>query len=201
MQQNIVMGRNPLLRQDYPDPDVIRVDDTYYMISTTMHFMPGGVILRSYDLLHWEIAAYVFDTLDDTKAQCLEEEQNIYGKGMWAASLRYHKGSFYVCFVCNDTHKTYLYQSKTIEGKWSKQTIDGFYHDPSLFFDEDDRAYLIYGNRTISITELNEELTAPRIGGLHRVIVADLESPGLSYEGTHFYKIKGRYYADRKSVV
>ena len=41
---------------DYPDPDVIRVDDTYYMISTTMHFMPGGVILRSYDLVNWEIA-------------------------------------------------------------------------------------------------------------------------------------------------
>ena len=46
---------NPVIWSDYPDPDIIRVEDTYYMISTTMHMMPGGVVLRSYDLLHWEI--------------------------------------------------------------------------------------------------------------------------------------------------
>ena len=46
---------NPVLPLDYPDPDVIRVDDTYYMVSTTMHFMPGCVILRSYNLADWEI--------------------------------------------------------------------------------------------------------------------------------------------------
>ena len=58
------MQINPITRMDYPDPDVIRVEDTYYMISTTMHFYPGGVILRSYDLIHWEIAGYVYDKLD-----------------------------------------------------------------------------------------------------------------------------------------
>ena len=66
---------------DYPDPDVIRVDDTYYMISTTMYFVPGGVILRSYDLAHWEIATYLFDELDGTPAERLENGQNSYGKG------------------------------------------------------------------------------------------------------------------------
>ena len=45
---------NPIIPSDYPDVDVIRVEDTYYMVSTTMHFMPGAVILRSYDLGHWE---------------------------------------------------------------------------------------------------------------------------------------------------
>ena len=48
--------KNPIIWADYPDPDVIRVDDTYYMVSTTMHMFPGCVILRSYDLLHWETA-------------------------------------------------------------------------------------------------------------------------------------------------
>ena len=52
----------PIIKMDYPDPDVIRVEDTYYMISATLHFMPGGVILRSYDLRNWEIAGYVYDT-------------------------------------------------------------------------------------------------------------------------------------------
>ena len=101
---------NPITRMDYPDPDVIRVDDTYYMVSTTMYFMPGCEILRSYDLVHWEHAAYVYDRLDSTPAQRLEDGKNIYGCGMWAASLRYHDGIFYICFVANDTHKTYLYR-------------------------------------------------------------------------------------------
>ena len=86
--------KNPLTKLDYPDPDIIRVDDTYYMVSTTMYFMPGCEILRSYDLVNWEHASYVYDTLDSTDRQKLSEDKNIYGNGMWAASLRYHKGRF-----------------------------------------------------------------------------------------------------------
>ena len=85
---------NPITKLDYPDVDVIRVENTYYMVSTTMHFMPGCEILRSYDLIHWEHATYVYDRLDGTSGQRLEENENIYGKGMWAASLRCHKGIF-----------------------------------------------------------------------------------------------------------
>lgn len=92
--------------------DVIRVEDTYYMVSTTMHFMPGCEILQSFDLVHWEHVTYVYETLDHTDAQQLKSGQNIYGQGMWAASLRYHEGRFYICFVANDTRKTYLYTSE-----------------------------------------------------------------------------------------
>lgn len=185
---------NPLTRLDYPDPDVIRVEDTYYMVSTTMHFMPGCEILRSYDLRNWEHAAYVYERLDGTPGQRLEGEENIYGKGMWAASLRYHKGTFYICFVANDTHKTYLYTAKEIEGPWEKHTVEGFYHDCSLLFDDDDRIYIAYGNKQIYITELDSSLSGPKEGGLHRLAVSDEGHPGLGYEGTHFYKINGRYY-------
>lgn len=185
---------NPIIRLDYPDPDVIRVDDTYYMVSTTMHFMPGCEILRSYDLVHWEWVAYVYDTLDSTPGQRLEKEANIYGKGMWAASLRYHKGTFYVCFVANDTKKTYLYTSKSITGPWKKQYIEGFYHDCSLLFDDDDRVYIAYGNKTIYLTELEADLTKPKKGGLSRILVVDEGHPGLGYEGSHIYKINGKYY-------
>ncbi|WOC31630.1 MULTISPECIES: glycoside hydrolase family 43 protein [Caproicibacterium] len=193
-EQNNTVCQNPILWMDFPDPDVIRVGDTYYMVSTTMHFMPGAVILRSYDLAHWETASYVYDTLDSTPAQRLEGEQTAYGKGMWAASIRWHNGKFYVCFVANDTHKTYLYQAENVEGPWEKQTIAGFYHDSSLLFDDDGRVYIVYGNTEIHLTELNRELTGPEPGGLDRVIVREQENVCLGYEGSHFYKINGRYY-------
>ena len=112
-----IAGKNPITELDYPDPDVIRVDDTYYMVSTTMHFMPGCEILRSYDLIHWEHLSYVYERLDSTEEQRLVGEKNCYGKGMWAASLRYHKGMYYICFVANDTGKTYLYTADDIELK------------------------------------------------------------------------------------
>lgn len=183
-----------MITSDFPDPDVIRVDDTYYMISTTMHFMPGGVILISKDLAHWKIASYVFPTLSDTPGQRLSDDTGIYGKGMWAASLRFHKGTFYVCFVANDTGKTYLFTSDSIYGPWKKNYLEGFYHDCSLLFDEDDRVYIAYGNREIFISELNETLTARKEGGLHRLAVKDTGNVWLGYEGTHFYKRNGRYY-------
>lgn len=145
---------NPITRLDYPDPDIIRVDDTYYMVSTTMYFMPGCEILRSYDLVHWEHATYVYDRLDSTPAQRLEGKENIYGQGMWAASLRYHEGVFYICFVANDTHKTYIYQAKDITGPWEKYTLEGFYHDNSILFDDDGRVYIVSGNKEIHIKEL-----------------------------------------------
>ena len=185
--------KNPLTRLDYPDVDVIRVEDTYYMVSTTMYFMPGCEILRSYDLVHWEHAAYVYDRLDSTPAQCLREG-NIYGQGMWAASLRYHNGMFYVCFVANDTRKTYLYTASRIEGPWEKNIVEGFYHDCSLLFDDDGKVYIVYGNRNIRLTQLKEDLSGPLPGGLDRIVVRDAEGPFLGYEGTHIYKINGKYY-------
>lgn len=185
---------NPLLRMDYPDPDVIRVEDTYYMVSTTMHFMPGCEILRSYDLIHWEHACYVYDAIDSTPGQRLEGEEHVYGKGMWAASLRFHQGKFYVCFVCNDTHKTYLYTTEDLQGPWKKSEIEGFYHDCSLLFDDDGKIYIAYGNKNVYITELKEDLSGPKEGGLHRLAVSDEGNPMLGYEGAHFYKIHGKYY-------
>ena len=186
--------QNPVIGLDYPDPDVIRVDDTYYMVSTTMHFMPGCEILRSYDLIHWEHATFVYHYLDHTPAQKLDGKQNIYGKGMWAASLRYYKGIFYICFVANDTHKTYLYRCESINGLWKKSTINGFYHDASLLFDDDDSVYIVYGNTDIHLLQLKSDLSGPLEGGINRVIVTEKDNLCLGYEGSHFYKINGRYY-------
>lgn len=184
---------NPILGLDYPDPDVIRVGDTYYMVSTTMHFMPGCEILRSYDLRNWEHTTYVYDMLDSTDEQRLIGTHNAYGKGMWAASLRYHKGTFYICFVANDTGKTYLFTSCDMMGSWEKRNIDGFYHDGSLLF-EDEQVYIVFGNKDIHLLQLKPDLSGPLEGGLNRLIVSDSNNSMLGYEGTHFYKIKGKYY-------
>lgn len=183
-----------LLKSDFPDADVIRVDDTYYMVSTTMHFMPGCVLLRSYNLTDWEILTHVYDVLEQTDKESLMGDACAYGQGMWAASLRYHGGMFYICFVANDTGKTYLYRSRDIMGPWEKSTIEGFYHDSSLLFDDDGRIYIAYGNKQIYVTELNEEMTGPKPGGLHKMVVEDTGDVRLGYEGTHFYKINGKYY-------
>ena len=185
--------QRPMFDVDFPDPDIIRVDNTYYMLSTSMYFFPGCEIISSIDLISWKHETYVYDYLDQTPAQRLESG-NIYGKGMWAASFRYHKGTFYICFVANDTYSTYLFRSDAIKGPWKMSKIQGFYHDCSLLFDDDDKVYIAYGNREIYVTELNEEMTAPKENGFHKMVVRDNLNNALGYEGTHFYKINGVYY-------
>ena len=186
-------GFNPLTGMDYPDPDVIRVGDTYYMVSTTMHFFPGAVILRSYDLVRWEFCSCIFDTLEHTPGELLEGDQTVYGHGMWAASLRYHHGRFYAAFIAHEWPKTFLFTADRIEGPWTKQYIEGIYHDCSLLFDDDGRVYIAYGNRDIRLTELKEDLSGPKEGGLDRIIVRDAPGGFLGYEGSHLYKINGKY--------
>lgn len=186
--------QNPVLYTDFPDPDIIRVGDTYYMASTTMHFMPGCDILRSYDLMNWEYVCHAYDMLEDTPGHRLEEGSQIYGQGMWAPSLRYHEGLFYICFTANDTHKTYLLMAVNPAGPWRVNSIDGFYHDNSLFFDDDGRVYIVYGNTELYLTQLRSDLSGPLVGGLHRMIVRDKGELFLGYEGSHLYKKDGRYY-------
>ena len=89
---------NPVLWADVPDPDVIRVGDDYYMVSTTMHLMPGAPIMHSKDLVNWEIINYLYDRLDDKPSYGLIDG-TVYGRGQWATSLKYHNGKFYAYFA------------------------------------------------------------------------------------------------------
>lgn len=191
---NLIRGENPLTRLDYPDPDVIRVGDTYYMCSTTMYFMPGCVILRSFDLINWEFVCHVYDKLEDTDRENMTNG-NAYGAGMWAPCLRYHDGVFHVIFIANDTKKTYHFTAENISGPWKKSYIKGFYHDCSALFDDDGRVYIMHGNREIRVTELEPDLSGPKPGGIDKIILSDPPGNGLGYEGSHFYRINGRYYA------
>ena len=189
-----VTGNARVTSSDFPDPDVIRVGDTWYMISTTMYFLPGGVLLRSFDLLHWEVCGHVFERLEDNPAWRLEDGKNVYGKGMWAASLRYHDGLFYAVFCANDSGETYLFRAGDPAGHWERIGVAGFYHDSSLLFDDDGRVYIVHGNTKIRLTELKADLSGPRPGGLDRIIADSGPGGILGYEGSHLYKINGRYY-------
>ncbi|MDQ0253271.1 beta-xylosidase [Evansella vedderi] len=186
---------NPIFWSDIPDVDVIRVGAAYYMVSTSMHTVPGCPIMKSENLVDWEIIGYVYDTLEDNAAHNLLDEKGIYGQGQWATSLRYHNDTFYVCFSSNDMNQFYVFQTQDIEnGNWKRSTIEGIYHDPALLFDED-RVFVIYGCGDVRITELTEDLTAVKPGGVNQLL---LETPkegiGLRCEGCHAYKLNGYYY-------
>ncbi|MEH7275790.1 glycoside hydrolase family 43 protein [Neobacillus vireti] len=186
---------NPIMWADVPDVDVIRIGTIYYMVSTSMHTLPGCPIMKSENLADWEIIGYVFDTLEENDAHNLMDGKSIYGQGSWAASLRYHNETFYVCFSSNDMDRFYIYQTKDIEsGEWKRFTFEGKLHDPALFFDEN-KVFIIYGCGDIRITELKEDATAIKPGGVNQLLlVTEKENIGLRCEGCHAYKIDGQYY-------
>lgn len=183
---------NPVLWSDVPDPDVIRVDDYYYMVSTTMHLMPGAPIMRSKDLVNWEIISYVFDTLEDTPRYDLQGG-TVYGLGQWATSLRYKDGRFYIYFSPNDRpYKGYVYSAQDPAGKWELVARIPHFHDASLFFDDDGKAYMFYG--TGQLRELKPDLTGVQPGGIDmRLFERDSEENAL-LEGSRVIKHEGKYY-------
>src|SRR6476619_7968421 len=89
-------AHNPVIFADVPDMSMMRVGDTYYMSSTTMHMSPGVPIMKSKDLVNWQLVSYAYDTLANMDEMNLTNGKNTYGLGSWASSIRYHNNTFYV---------------------------------------------------------------------------------------------------------
>lgn len=176
---------NPLFYEEFEDPDVIRVGDTYYLAGTTMHMNPAVQLMTSKDLVNWELAGYCMDRLDLGPAYRLEEG-NIYGRGIWAPCIRYHDGMFYVFTNINGAGLQ-VFRSKSIEGPWERNQLPGR-HDMSVLFDDDGKVYIISGNNApYPIEELAPDL---------RSFVEDAPKRSLPErmgEGHHLYKINGKY--------
>ena len=193
-------AQNPIIWADVPDLAVIRVGNTYYMSSTTMHLSPGLPIMRSKDLVNWQIVSYAYDTLADNDALTLQNGKNAYGQGSWASSLRYHGGTFYVSTFSASTGKTHVYKTKDIEkGPWTASSFSPALHDHSLFFDDDGRVYMIHGGGDIRLTELTADVSGIKPGGLDQIIVPNATlvagpNVGLPAEGSQIRKIHGKYY-------
>ena len=184
----------PLLMSDFPEPDVIRVGDTYYMLCTTKHFIPGGVILKSYDLMNWEIISHLFDRLESTPRQTMQGEQSFYGHGMDGGCLRYHNGLFYACFCSGDMNYAYLYTAEHAEGPWNVHRINQEIYGCSILFDDDGRVYIVYGYKNIYLQEMKPDLSDFLEGGLFKKILTTDEPAYVYYNGSHIHKINGRYY-------
>ena len=184
--------KNPVLWADVPDPDVIRVGDDYWLVSTTMHLMPGAPVMHSKDLVNWKTVSYVFPSLHDTPKYDMQEG-TVYGRGQWATSLRYHNGLYYLYFSPNDApYKGYVYTTKDPREGWTLAHRIPHFHDASLFFDDDGRAYVFYG--TGEMKELLPDLSGVKEGGLSgKVFERDAEENGL-LEGSRVVKHDGKYY-------
>lgn len=184
--------RNPMIWADTPDPDVIRVGDYYYMVTTTMHLMPGAPIMRSRDFTNWETVGFLFDKLTDSPKYNMEEG-TAYGRGQWATSLKYHKGTYYALFAPNDSRggDTYIMTAKDAAGPWKIHSRLRHFHDASLFFDDDDRVYVIYG--TGEMCELTKDLQGVVPGSDCKIFKREADETGL-LEGSRMIKHNGKYY-------
>jgi beta-xylosidase len=185
--------KNPMIWADVPDPDVIRVGDTFYLVSTTMHLMPGGPIMESKDLTHWTTTGYIFDKLTDSPKYDMKGG-TVYGRGQWATSLKYHDGKFYALFAPNDAPggDTYIFSATRPDKGWTLVSRLPHFHDASLFFDDDGRVYVFHG--TGHCTELTPDLKAVKAGGIDRTVLQrDSTETGL-LEGSRLVKHDGRYY-------
>ena len=184
---------NPMLWSDVPDPDVIRVDDNFYLVSTTMHLMPGAPVMRSKDLVNWETASYLFDRLTDTPNYDMEG-CTAYGRGQWATSLRYYNGRYYAYFSPNDKpFRGYVYTTTDpAKEKWELVSRLPHFHDASLLFDDDGRVYVYYG--TGQLRELKPDLSDVQPGGVDmKIFERDSTETGL-LEGSRAIKYNGKYY-------
>jgi len=101
-------AHNPIIYADVPDMSMIRVGDKYYMSSTTMHMNPGVPIMKSKDLVNWEIVSYAYDTLGNMDELNLVNGKSCYGRGTWASCIRYHNNTYYVSTFSSTTGKTYI---------------------------------------------------------------------------------------------
>ncbi|MDO4497043.1 MAG: glycoside hydrolase 43 family protein, partial [Bacteroidales bacterium] len=160
------------------------------LAGTTMHTVPGLVILHSRDLVNWENVSYCFDRFDfDDDAFSLKNHKEIYGQGIWAPAIRYANGQFYLFSNINGKGLQ-CYTSKEITGPWKHHNMQGRIYDLSVLFDDDGKIYAIHGYGEVHCTELKPDMSGP-IEETDRIIIPNGSAVG---EGHHMYKINGMYY-------
>ncbi len=181
---------NPLFYDEFSDPDILRVGDDYYLAGTTMHAVPGLVILHSKDLVNWENISYCFDRFDFPEDRfSLKNHEEIYGQGVWAPCIRYANGQFYV-FTNINGKGLQCYTAKDVRGPWEHHNMQGNIYDLGVLFDDDGKVYAIHGYGQVKCTELKPDMSGPK-EETERVIIPEGNGVG---EGHHIYKINGMYY-------
>lgn len=157
---------NPVIWEDLPDPEVIRVGKIYYMSVSSFAFSPGAPILQSSNLVDWQYIGHSVPELAFGERFYLDGRHGgAYGKGIWASTFRYREsnGLFYWYGPIQGTERTFIYTAKDPKDVWTPlPPIDKFYYDLGLLIDEDDTFYLAYGTKTIYVAKLSAD-------GLHEI--------------------------------
>lgn len=195
---------NPILSGFYPDPSICKAGDDYYLINSTFAFYPGLPVFHSKDLLNWQLVSYVLN-----RPEQLPLEGTHVSGGLFAPAITYHKGMFYV--VCTNVNGVgnFVVTTTDPKGPWSNPVklpeVNGI--DPSIFFDEDDKAYIVFnsippeniskhdGHRTIRIYGF--DAANMKITGEEKIIVnggTDMAKKPVWIEGPHLIKKDGWYY-------
>lgn len=195
---------NPVLAGFYPDPSICGVDGSYYLVTSTFAYFPGLPVFHSKDLVNWEQIGHVID-----RKEQMDFTGHRVSRGLFAPSIRYHDGLFYVTCTLVDTGGNFIVTATNPEGPWSEPVwlpeIDGI--DPSPFFDEDGKAYVLYnsiapegkplynGHRTIRMRSL--DLDSLTLGKEEYTLVnggVDINKEPVWIEAPHIFKKEGYYY-------
>lgn len=194
---------NPVIKGGYPDPSICRVGDEYYMVASSFSYFPGLPVFKSKDLVHWEQIGNAI-----SRPEQLDYRNCDSSEGLWAATIRYHDGMFYIVDTLDVQGRTYRYNfvitTTDPAGEWSDAVLiegaDGI--DPSLFFDEDDRIWycgntipeeLKYpSHKMIYLCELDRDTF--QFKGKRKIIYDGNTDHSLFMEAPHIYQVDGVYY-------
>jgi xylan 1,4-beta-xylosidase len=195
---------NPIVAGFYPDPSICKVGGDYYLVNSTFAYFPGINVFHSRDLVHWDLTGYVLD-----RPEQLNLDKQGVSRGLFAPSIRYYKGLFYVVCTLVDIGGNFVVTAKQPQGPWSMpawlKEVNGI--DPSLFFDDNGKAYLTYnsippddkalyqGHRTIRIREFDPK--GLRVTGKEIILVnggVDISKKPVWIEAPHILKKNNYYY-------
>jgi alpha-N-arabinofuranosidase len=185
--------RNPVIPGFHPDPSVVRAGADFYLVTSTFEFFPGVPVFHSRDLVHWEPIGHVL-----TRDSQLPLQKARPSGGIYAPTIRHHAGTFYMITTNVDGGGNFFVTAKDAAGPWSEpvwiRDFPGI--DPSLFFDDDGKAYLTGpaggGGQPRGIYQSELDVGTGRLLTPARLV---WDRTGARYpEGPHLYKIRGRYY-------
>lgn len=210
-QENGGTYHNPVLNADYPDSDVVQHGDKYYLISSTVHYAPGMIILESRDMVNWKIIGHVFDKLT-CKPNYGPDQMNGYKHGVWAGDLAYHDGRWY-CYFIDFRSGLYMTSAPDIRGPWKETHCmleKEFWTDPAVYWDDDaHQAYLIcnFGKGDAGVNEIR--LFKMSWDGRDLLDDGRVIYEGNGAEAAKIYRIDGQWYVflvhwmngDRKQLV
>lgn len=187
---------NPVIYEDFPDNDVfVGPDGAYYFSASSFHYSPGAPILKSKDLVNWEMIGHSVPRLDFGDGYDLAPGKRAYRGGIWASTMRYRKSNgLWYWLGCTNFWNNWIYTAPNVTGPWTRLAYLGggnCYYDSGMLIDDDDTIYVVYGNPNIQVAQLSADGKSQ----VKSASVLNATDVGLTdMEGNRMYKINGTYY-------